>query len=258
MAVLQVLKGTETGECLVLDADRSVLGRHPDCDFVLESAAVSRQHACITRDGGDYYIEDLHSRNGTFVNGSQIQGRRLLQDGDQLRICELAFTFFTREPSSVLLGTAFLGPEGQAMPLLLDDGAPTGTIMSKVGVSVRPLRRYCAANPEVKLRAMIEISQSLGKTVAARKPCCRNCWKACSRFFHKRTGALSCCAAPPAVRSCRGPSAIGGNTWKSKCASAARFWIRSSRAKRRSSRPTPPATRASRPAKASPICASGR
>jgi serine phosphatase RsbU (regulator of sigma subunit) len=165
MAVLQVITGTEPGQCLALNADRSVMGRHPECDIVLDSAAVSRQHACIIREGSDFYIEDMHSRNGTFVNGSQIQGRRLLQDGDQLRICELTFAFFTREPSSELLGTAMLGAEGLPLPLLVDDGAPTGTIMSKVDVSSgkSPL---LSANPEVKLRAMIEISQSLGKTVA--------------------------------------------------------------------------------------------
>jgi len=165
MAFLQAITGTGPGQCLVIEAERSVLGRHPECDVVLDSAAVSRQHACIIRDGGDFYVEDLHSRNGTFVNGNQIQGRRLLQDGDRLGVCELAFTFYLREPSSQLLGTALLGGDGRPMPLLMDDGPPTAQIMSKVDVSSGKSPSL-SAHPEVKLRAMIEISQSLGKTVA--------------------------------------------------------------------------------------------
>ena len=51
--------------------------------------------ACPDRDRrGDYFIEDLHSRNGTFVNGRLIEGRQLLQNGDRLKICDLSFTFY--------------------------------------------------------------------------------------------------------------------------------------------------------------------
>lgn len=166
MAFLQVFKGEEPSEQLAITSDRVVLGRHPECDIVLDSAAVSRQHACIVHEGADYFIEDMHSRNGTFVNGHQIDARRQLQDGDRLRICELAFTFYSRDGGTAdLLATAALGPDGVAVPLLLDDQPATGTIMSKVDVSSsRP--GLLNVNPEVKLRAMIEITQSLGKAVA--------------------------------------------------------------------------------------------
>ena len=76
------------------------MGRHPDCDIVLDAGAVSRQHAQITVVGGDFLIEDLRSRNGTFVNGHAIQGQHKLADGDRLKICDLSFTFYLEEPSS--------------------------------------------------------------------------------------------------------------------------------------------------------------
>ena len=62
---LQILAGNELGRKHSITADRMVLGRHPDCDIVLDSAAVSRQHATLHRSGGEYYIEDLGSRNGS-------------------------------------------------------------------------------------------------------------------------------------------------------------------------------------------------
>ena len=76
MAILQLIKGSGQSEDLPLAEGRTVLGRHPDCDVVLEAASVSRQHAQIIHEEGKFYVEDLHSRNGTFVNGRQIQGAR--------------------------------------------------------------------------------------------------------------------------------------------------------------------------------------
>ena len=100
MAMLQLFKGSGPGEELPLKGDRVILGRHPDCDVVLDAAAVSRQHAQILEENGQYYVEDLHSRNGTFVNGRLIQGRQVLEDGDRLKICDLSFTFHTAGPAT--------------------------------------------------------------------------------------------------------------------------------------------------------------
>ncbi len=72
---------------------RAVLGRHPECDIVLDQGAVSRQHAQISHVNGEYYIEDLQSRNGTWVNGQAIQAPQQLRDGDEVKICDLAMTF---------------------------------------------------------------------------------------------------------------------------------------------------------------------
>ncbi|HEY1783996.1 MAG TPA: FHA domain-containing protein, partial [Pirellulales bacterium] len=76
MALLQPFVGGSPGEQITIPGDRAVLGRHPECDIVLDAAAVSRQHAQIVQEGHDFYIEDLHSRNGTFVNGRLVQGKR--------------------------------------------------------------------------------------------------------------------------------------------------------------------------------------
>ena len=93
MAILLALQGPSPGQNFSLNGPAAVLGRHPACDIVLESGSVSRQHARITNIEGNYYIEDLHSRNGTFVNGRLLTGRQLLKENDEIGICELSFTF---------------------------------------------------------------------------------------------------------------------------------------------------------------------
>jgi sigma-B regulation protein RsbU (phosphoserine phosphatase) len=166
MAVLQLLNATGSDKEVLLELDRMVLGRHPDCDVVLDSASVSRQHAQILREDGRYFVEDLHSRNGTFVNGKIIQGRQLLADGDRLKICDLSFTFFAKQPVPSSMA-ALVGEEG-SLALLIDDApmTSTSTIVSKLDVGISNSGVRLTVNPEVKLRAMIEIAQSLGKAVS--------------------------------------------------------------------------------------------
>lgn len=54
-----------------LDKPSYTLGRKPDNDIVLDNAAVSGHHAKMYESGGTWYVEDLNSTNGTFVNGKK-------------------------------------------------------------------------------------------------------------------------------------------------------------------------------------------
>jgi len=165
MAILQLTNTAGTTEDVVLNRERMVMGRHPDCDIVLDAASVSRQHAQIVREGDQFFVEDLHSRNGTFVNGRAIQGRHPLADGDRLKICDLSLVFFSKEPASSR--STLIGPEGE-MQLVIDDATvtPTSTIVSKLDVAQSNAGVRLTVNPEVKLRAMIEIATNLGKAVS--------------------------------------------------------------------------------------------
>ncbi len=76
--------------------DRFVIGRGKHCDLVIDSGKVSRQHAVITRDGPDYFIEDLKSANGTWFDRQRIAGRRKVESGDEYLICNERITLVTR------------------------------------------------------------------------------------------------------------------------------------------------------------------
>ena len=78
-AVLLVQGGPNEGAMVPLAEGISIMGRATLSDIVIEGTGVSRQHASIRGAADGYWIADLGSRNGTFVNGAQIgqEGQRL-------------------------------------------------------------------------------------------------------------------------------------------------------------------------------------
>jgi phosphoserine phosphatase RsbU/P len=172
MNYLQANNGPQAGHKYELKGDKWILGRHPECQIVIEVGAVSRNHCQVVREGNTYYLEDLGSRNGTFLNdeSEKLEGRRPLKPGDILRVCEVSFTFGTdgtqpqggAGPAARMLDGAGLGA------FLADDEgrATSSTIMSKLEVSSSSRGVSVSASPEVKLRAMVEIMQSLGRALA--------------------------------------------------------------------------------------------
>ncbi|MGQ9575470.1 MAG: SpoIIE family protein phosphatase [Thermoguttaceae bacterium] len=165
MAVLRAIRGPNPGQVFALLRDCAVLGRHPDCDVVLDVGAVSRQHAQILRIGENYYLEDLNSRNGTYLNDERIQGRRKLSENDQIRICDLVFAFHLGAPGAGGPARA-LEPTEQAVVMVDEPGlGVSSTILSKLDVSTGSTGLRVSVNPEVKLRALLEIGRNLGGTV---------------------------------------------------------------------------------------------
>lgn len=76
----------------LLDAEYTI-GRAPDNGIVIADGSVSSKHARIERTPEGFAVEDLESRNGTFVNGEKLEGKRLLADGDLLRLGKVMMTF---------------------------------------------------------------------------------------------------------------------------------------------------------------------
>ncbi len=162
MAVLRMLQGLNPGKLFPLEGPSIVLGRHPACDIVLESGAVSRQHARILNIDGVYYVEDLHSRNGTMLNGRAIAQRQPLAENDQVGICDLLFVFYMNPPEAGAAAPARREPLAEA--LMFDDDRPldNSTIMSKLSVSSGSTGLRFEVNTEAKLKALIDIGKSLG------------------------------------------------------------------------------------------------
>ena len=168
MAILYAVQGLAPGAQFSIEGSRAVLGRHPDCQVVLDDAAVSRHHAQITSEDDCYFIEDLGSRNGTYVNGRRIDGRAPLLDGDRVLICDLSFEFHLASPSEMLMGT-LLSDKTSSSTFVLDEdemGQYRSKIMSKLEVSTDYGSIHVSAKPETKLAAMLEITQSLSRTMS--------------------------------------------------------------------------------------------
>ena len=71
----------------------NVLGRDGDADVRLDDASVSREHALIRVSGGSATIEDLGSKNGTFVGEDRVRSPLPLQDGDVFTLGEVTLLF---------------------------------------------------------------------------------------------------------------------------------------------------------------------
>ena len=161
MPYLLANNGPDTGRRFELTEAEYIVGRHPDCQIVIDVGAVSRQHAKVMRQGNAYSVEDLHSRNGTFLNNQPVHTREELQEGDQIRVCDVVLTFHEGPLLSPGIQDSSYGA------VLVDDHGAPSTIMSKLevsssaGGSVR-----VSASAEAKLQALVEINQSLGKALS--------------------------------------------------------------------------------------------
>ncbi|MGI9518123.1 MAG: SpoIIE family protein phosphatase [Pirellulaceae bacterium] len=153
-----------------LNDDVVTIGRHPDCGIVIDDPSVSRKHAQVVQQNGKYLIEDLKSRNGTFLNRRMIQQSTRLLSGDQIRICDALFTFYQDESVSVAPQRATIentqSDFGSSILLEADDGSELSSIRSKMDISSHHGHAKMVASPEAKLEALMEITQALGKTIA--------------------------------------------------------------------------------------------
>lgn len=147
-----------------IDRDRAVIGRNSDCDVPLDVAAVSRRHAAIVREQDNFFIEDLESRNGTFLNDERVVNRAPLRDGDSLLICGQTFRFHGdhRIPGG-------FGSDTSLMDLLEDDTTDStkASVMATFDVGGGGSASWrLSAKPEVKLAALLEITNNLGKALS--------------------------------------------------------------------------------------------
>ncbi len=84
--VLVVMDGPDANQSYPIEKDQVVLGREDHCDIVLRERQISREHIKVLRNDGHYFVEDLASRNGTWVNGKKLEGTQELYDNDEIHI----------------------------------------------------------------------------------------------------------------------------------------------------------------------------
>ena len=73
------------------------VGRDRYSDIRLDYKFVSKNHFIIEEDEGEYYLTDLDSKNGTYVNGTKIEDEVILEDGDIIELNDIRFVFVNRE-----------------------------------------------------------------------------------------------------------------------------------------------------------------
>ena len=87
--------GGRAGESFTVDEERMSIGRTPDAAVFLDDVTVSRNHALLVRRQDGYYIDDLGSLNGTYVNRRRIESHRL-EDGDEIQVGKYKLSYLER------------------------------------------------------------------------------------------------------------------------------------------------------------------
>ena len=163
MAALLFVSGSRSGQRIALSAPRIVIGRHPACDIVLDISSVSRQHAAVTVETDDVFIEDLRSRNGTTVNGRRLTARHRLVDGDEVVICDQCLRFQESEHAdATILGAGPRTDEAEMVEAEINDSH----IVSQV--DMQGLSSDAAEGPlsEAHLRAVVGLRRALGGSLS--------------------------------------------------------------------------------------------
>jgi pSer/pThr/pTyr-binding forkhead associated (FHA) protein len=94
-ALLLVKRGPNAGSTFLVDSDETSLGRDTDSDVFLDDITVSRTHARIERrDHASFFVKDLGSLNGTYVNGEAVEETKLAR-GDEVQVGKFKLVFFS-------------------------------------------------------------------------------------------------------------------------------------------------------------------
>jgi phosphoserine phosphatase RsbU/P len=157
MAVLKQVTGDLAGTLVDLKSDVTVIGRLPECHIILAPVGVSRRHAEIRKVGSAFLLVDLDSRNKTLVNDIELKGGvgHLLKENDRISICGVEFVYYPVEPTK----TKDAGPAADLMVITESDGMENSDFLTLE--ASRSSTMASAVRPEVKLKAVLEITRSL-------------------------------------------------------------------------------------------------
>ena len=92
-AFLVVASGPRRSAEFTLRGATTAIGRDADADVSIDEEAASRRHALILKRSDGYYLKDLGSTNGTYLNGLLHGGEARLSEGDRFRIGRTEFIF---------------------------------------------------------------------------------------------------------------------------------------------------------------------
>ena len=84
--IITVTEGKYLNQHWPIDKEEVVIGRDDTCDIVIPERAISRQHIRIYRNDNQFFLEDLASRNGTWLNGQKLEGHSELYDNDEIHL----------------------------------------------------------------------------------------------------------------------------------------------------------------------------
>jgi pSer/pThr/pTyr-binding forkhead associated (FHA) protein len=92
-ANLEIVRGPYAGATFPIEKPVCSIGRGPQCDVRVRDDSVSTSHATLLRKGAAWFVVDLRSANGTFVDGLRVAGERELTPGSRLKLGTVEMVF---------------------------------------------------------------------------------------------------------------------------------------------------------------------
>jgi pSer/pThr/pTyr-binding forkhead associated (FHA) protein len=86
---LRITRQNKPSRTYDVDESTFLIGSEPDCGIFLPEERISGRHAILSTRSADFWIEDLQSDHGTFINGARIQGRAGFARGDVIRVASV-------------------------------------------------------------------------------------------------------------------------------------------------------------------------
>ena len=133
------------------------------CQIVIPHHAVSREHARIRYQTAQFFIEDLKSRNHTFVNSKEIAGPTVLKADDRIKICDFLFQFRDERVPADSQAPAGRAEETRRNAEDEPDSGGMTTIEATQGKG--NVQHFLEVAPSERLRALLDISTSLSRTL---------------------------------------------------------------------------------------------
>jgi predicted component of type VI protein secretion system len=156
---------------VTLAKDRTTLGRRPYNDIVVDNLAISGEHAVLHMIGGDVYLEDLNSTNGTYVNGRAIK-KQALEQNDIIEVGKYKIRYLATASASATESTPAVRavvPPAPSGPIPLSSAptvqAPLGG--GTAGVAVIRVLSGSGAGRELSLQKVVTTIGKPGVAVAA-------------------------------------------------------------------------------------------
>ena len=152
MPFLEVNFGREGTQVFKLKPEETIVGRYPFCDVLLDVHGVSRRHSRISRRGNDYFIDDLNSINGTYVNKERVESPVPLKEGDTIHFYRISAIYRHEEPE--------ISEESR-----IESPTPAVTLRTNGTEQVNPATpaTESSGSAAVRLEAVLQVVSSLGR-----------------------------------------------------------------------------------------------
>ena len=124
--MVAILNPLGPGRQIPVDRAVVVVGRSPDCDSVLDvSSKISRMHCALVQVDKAYYVRDLGSMNGVWVNGVRVEREARIENGARIAIGDVQYQFYENvQPGEKSPRKVSAADASQQFPVLIDEALP--------------------------------------------------------------------------------------------------------------------------------------